>query len=195
MEKNIDFFKIDKNDTPAAGKVLISEPYSFDKFFDRTVVFLTEHNEKGSVGFVLNKPTKLYIDDVVDGFPSFRSLLSVGGPVAPATLHYIHTLGEVLPESVEIYPGLFWGGDYEQLKFLIESKIINNDQIRFFIGYSGWATGQLEREIKENAWLVGNISKEMVIKDIDADIWKTMLVNLGEKYKLWAEFPEDPRMN
>lgn len=195
MEENIDFFKIEKNELPSAGKVLISEPYSFDKFFDRSVVFLTEHNEKGSVGFVLNKPTKLIIDDVVEGFPSFRSPISIGGPVAPNTLHYIHTVGAILPESIEIGPGLFWGGDYEQLKFLVESNIIRVDQIRFFIGYSGWTKNQLERELKENSWLVGNVDNDIVVKDLDADIWKKMLQNIGEKYKLWADFPHDPTMN
>ncbi|MBN2681029.1 MAG: YqgE/AlgH family protein [Bacteroidales bacterium] len=195
MEKNIDFFKIDKNETPSAGKVLISEPYSYDKFFDRTVVVLAEHNEKGSVGFVLNKPTKLIIDDIIDGFPSFRSLVSIGGPVAPNTLHYIHTLGNILPESVEISDGLYWGGDYEHLKFLIESKIIRTDQIRFFIGYSGWAANQLQRELKENNWLVGNIEKEVILKNINEDIWRKMLKETGEKYSLWADFPQDPSMN
>lgn len=195
MELNIDFFKVEQNISPEKGKILISEPYLSDQFFERSVVFLTEHNDNGSVGFILNKPTKLSVDEVIEEFPSFRSVVSIGGPVASNTLHYMHTLGEVIPESIEVLPGLFWGGDFEQVKFLIESKIITNEQIRFFIGYSGWSPNQLERELQENSWLVGELEKDVIIKEFEEDIWKNTLNQLGKKYKLWADFPENPSMN
>ncbi|HBS87681.1 MAG: hypothetical protein A2W91_15570 [Bacteroidetes bacterium GWF2_38_335] len=195
MELNIDFFKIDQKRKPAKGKILISEPYLGDQFFERSVIYLVEHNEKGSVGYVLNKPTKLIVDEVIDDFPSFRSQLSLGGPVSPNTLHYIHTLGSLLPECEEIQKGLYWGGNFEELKFLIKRKAVNIDQIRFFIGYSGWSVGQLERELTENSWLVGELENSMILKNFDEELWKKTLQNFDHKYKLWANFPENPGMN
>ncbi len=195
MDLNIDFFTV-KNDKKAErGRVLISEPFLTDTYFKRSVVFLTEHNMEGSVGFVLNKPIDLKLKDVLQGFPNIDSGISIGGPVSTNTVHYIHTLGEKLPESVHVTDQIWWGGNFEALKQMALAGKINGPEVRFFMGYSGWSPNQLESEIAENAWLVGELSGEMIMKGIETDFWSEVLNRMKTKYKVWANFPENPGMN
>ena len=195
MDLNIDFFTV-KNDKKAErGRVLISEPFLTDTYFKRSVVFLTEHNTEGSVGFVLNKPIDLKLKDVLQDFPNINSGISIGGPVSTNTVHYIHTLGEKLPESVHVIDKIWWGGNFEALKQMALNGKIAGPEIRFFMGYSGWSSNQLENEISENAWLVGELSGEMIMKGIQTDFWNEVLKKMQSKYKVWANFPENPGMN
>jgi putative transcriptional regulator len=119
----------------------------------------------------------------------------MGGPVAPDTLHYLHTMGEQIPKSVHIYKDIYWGGDIDTIKTLITFNRILKSQIRFFLGYSGWSTGQLERELKENSWVIARINSDYVMKHREPDTWKKVLRSLNNKYKVWADFPESPEMN
>jgi len=196
MASEIDFFTIRPEDKiPAKGKILISEPFLADSFFNRTLVYLTEHTEKGSVGFIINKSINIRVNDAVDGFSGWDEKLTMGGPVAPDTLHYLHTLGEIIPDSVWISGDIFWGGDINAIKTLITSGKANEGDIRFFLGYSGWGEGQLERELKENSWVIGSVAPDVVMKYREEDAWKKVLRNMNKKYSLWAEFPESPEMN
>jgi putative transcriptional regulator len=195
MDLNIDFFTV-KNDKKAEkGRVLISEPFLTDTYFKRSVVFLTEHNEEGSVGFVLNKPIDLQLQDVMQDFPKTDSGISIGGPVSTNTVHYIHTLGEKLPESVHVTDQIWWGGNFEALKEMALTGEISGEEIRFFMGYSGWSPSQLENEISENAWLIGELPAEMIMRGIETDFWNEVLKKMQSKYKVWANFPENPGMN
>ena len=123
-----------KLNKPVQGSLLISEPFLVDSYFKRSVVLLSEHDDKGTLGFILNKPTDVTLNEAVDDFPEFKVPLYFGGPVETDTLFYIHTLGEKLEGAKEILNGIYWGGDYEQLKFLIDTKQVRQDQIRFYAG-------------------------------------------------------------
>ena len=196
MGPEIDFFTIKPEDKiPEKGKVLISEPFLADSFFNRTLVYLTEHTEKGSVGFIINKSLDIRVNDAIEGFSSWDEKLTMGGPVAPDTLHYLHTLGEIVTDSVWISGNIFWGGNIDDIKELITGGKANEGDIRFFLGYSGWGEGQLERELKENSWVIGTVSPDVVMKYREEDVWKRVLRNMNKKYSLWAEFPESPEMN
>jgi putative transcriptional regulator len=144
MELNIDFFSIDNNKVAKQGRVLISEPFLNDTYFKRSVVLLTEHSEEGSIGFVLNKPVDLSVNDVLADFPEIDTEVSIGGPVNTNTIHYIHTLGDLIPNSVKVLDNLFWGGDFEVIKEMISEGRIKGSEIRFFLGYAGWSPKQLE---------------------------------------------------
>lgn len=195
MNLNIDFFKITDNKVASQGKVLIAEPFLNDTYFKRSVVFITEHNSEGSVGFVLNKPVELKVQDVIQNFPYIEAGISIGGPVNTNTLHYIHTLGDVIPESVRVLDNVFWGGDFNALKELIARGKVRKDQIRFFLGYSGWAALQLENELKESAWLVAEINAELIMKGEEVGFWNQILEKMDNKYQVWANFPENPGLN
>ncbi len=100
MELNIDFFHIVNDSVADKGNILISEPFLGDNYFRRSVVYLTENSEEGAMGFVLNKPIGVSINEIVDDFPECDFTISVGGPVSSNTVHYIHTLGARVPDSV-----------------------------------------------------------------------------------------------
>jgi len=195
MDLNIDFFKITNNKIAAKGLVLISEPFLNDTYFKRSVVYLTEHNEKGSIGFVLNKPVDLSVQDVIQDFPEIDAGISIGGPVNTNTIHYIHTLGDKIPDSIKVKENIYWGGDFEILKNLIGAGIVSRQQVRFFLGYSGWAEKQLDRELAENAWLVAEINPDLVMKADQSSFWNQILEQMGNKYQVWANFPENPGLN
>ncbi|MFW6101180.1 MAG: YqgE/AlgH family protein, partial [Bacteroidota bacterium] len=148
----------------------------------------------GSVGFVLNKPIDIPITDVISDFPSFDTILYVGGPVGKDTVHYIHTLGDLIPNSVHVKDDIYWGGDFEQVKEYIREGLIQPSQIRFFLGYSGWSPGQLEGELENNAWLVYEVESSEVMKP-DERLWEKILQNLGSHYKTWTNCPENPTLN
>ncbi len=195
MYLDFDFLNIEhENLTPGQGRILISEPLLSDTYFKRSVVFITEYSDKGAVGFVLNKPVDLPISEVLVDFPDFKAKVYIGGPVAKDTIHFLHTLGELIPKSVHVVDNIYWGGDFDSLKDLINEGIVDSSQVRFFLGYSGWSPNQLEDEIKDNAWLVATVDSSKVMI-ADKDIWKNTLERLGKKYKLWANFPENPAMN
>lgn len=180
---------------PTQGSLLISEPFLLDSYFKRAVVLLSEHDEKGTLGFILNKPTDVRLNDAVEDFPDFDAPLYFGGPVETDTLFYIHTLGEKLKGAKQIVNGIWWGGDYDQLKFLIDTHQIRPDQIRFYAGYSGWEPKQLEGELKEKAWLVSNANKNFTFFDNPKVLWSQVLRSMGNEYAILANFPEDPNLN
>ena len=189
-----DFFKIDNNIEPAQGKVLISEPLLDDFFFKRSVVLLIDHNSEGSMGFVINNPFESKITELIPDFPDFDANISVGGPVSTDMIQFIHTLGNMLPDSIEVIPGLYWGGSFELLKTLISLGKVRKNEVLFFLGYSGWSPNQLEEEIDIDSWLISELS----VNDIMAykeNIWRTSLNGFGEKEKAWSNFPEDHNLN
>ena len=125
MEPELDLFAILPEDKiPGKGKILISEPFLPDTFFNRSIVYLTDHSPKGSVGFILNKKLDLKISAAIEGFEGLDENLNMGGPVAPDTLHYLHNVGEMIPESVHVGGNIFWGGDIDTIRKLIRDRKI-----------------------------------------------------------------------
>jgi putative transcriptional regulator len=196
VQTELDLFTILPEDKiPEKGKILISEPFLPDSFFNRSIVYLTDHTPEGSVGFILNKKLDIKVKNAITGFDNCDDYLNMGGPVAPDTLHYLHTLGESVPNSVSIDGHLFWGGDIEVIKNLIALGKIDKSKIRFFLGYSGWSAGQLDRELKENSWVIASIRSDIVMNNRGDDTWKAVLRSLKTKYRIWADFPDSPDMN
>lgn len=180
---------------PSKGKVLITEPFLEDDYFERSIVLLCEHNEEGSFGFVLNNYAEISLQEISD-FPPFEAQISVGGPVDPQHLYYIHTLGLDIEGSIQIADGLYMGGDFENVKEKVKLGLIKPGQIRFFIGYSGWTKGQLEDELLKNAWLVSDIIElDALMNDQYDTIWEDYMRNQGGKYKAFSQFPTDHNLN
>ena len=196
MQPELDLFAILPEDKiPEKGKILISEPFLPDKFFNRSIVYLTDHTPQGSVGFILNKKLDLKLNSAMEGFEGWDDNLNMGGPVAPDTLHYLHSLGDLIPKSVQIEGTVYWGGNIESVKELINTGKINKSQIRFFLGYSGWAAGQLEKELNEDSWVIARVKSDIIMNNRGNDTWKKVLRGFKNKYRMWAEFPDSPEMN
>lgn len=172
------------------GKVLLAEPFMVDPNFKRSAVVLVEHGDEGSIGFIMNKPIKMRIDDLIDGFPEFESEVLFGGPVQTDTVHYIHNVGDLLDDSVKVADGVFWGGDFDKLKFLITSKLIEPHNIRFFVGYSGWSEGQLLDEMTLGSWIVADMDSNYLFSANPDELWQKVLENKGNVFSVIAQIPE-----
>jgi len=192
-----DIFRIEANNVvPRKGRILISEPFSVGDIFRRSVVLLTEYSPKtGAMGLILNKYipksqiNKLFLSE----FNSKEIIVSVGGPMDTDKLFYVHTNKDV-EGALEIMPGIYWGGEYKQIKTKVASGELAFDEIRFFAGYSGWAPKQLENEIRKNSWLVKDVTSDEIFS-VDQRMWAKQIHQLEEKYKLWTLVPEDPHLN
>lgn len=180
--------------TPLKGKLLIAEPFLNDPNFDRSVVFLCQHNANGSLGFVFNQATSLTLSDVIED--TYSELpLHTGGPVEPNTLHFIHRLGTEIDESVLVGNGIYWSGNFEQLKTLLNVGRLTAQDIRFFVGYSGWAAGQLLREMKQKTWIVADADAPLLFDTPTPALWREVLKRKGGEYRSKAHYPTDPRLN
>ncbi len=180
---------------PKRGSLLLAEPFLDDPYFKRTVIILCEHNEEGSFGFVLNNYVEVEIENIISQMPKFQTRVSIGGPVKNSNLYYIHTLGDKLENSLPITTSLFMGGDFEQLKGLIERGEIDENQIRFFVGYSGWSENQLQEELNENSWFVTEGFEDLLMNTRNDDLWSDIVKSLGKEYEHLANFPQDPNLN
>ncbi len=191
----MEFFKYGNGINAKKGRLLISEPYLSDPNFDRSVILLCEHNEEGSFGFVLNRPSKIVFDEIINDVEDFKNRIYIGGPVQQDTLHFIHK-ANYIEGGAEIINGLYWGGNYEQLLDLIQSGGIAADDFKFFVGYSGWDSGQLEEEMKNGAWIVTDHIKPWMIFDHNQDaLWRDVLKDMGGRYNVYSNYPTDPRLN
>ncbi|MCB0806522.1 MAG: YqgE/AlgH family protein [Bacteroidales bacterium] len=180
---------------PSKGKILISEPFLIDYYFKRSVVLLAEHNDEGSFGLIINKPVDLKLSEAIKNFPDFNTQVYLGGPVKTDSLYFIHTRGELIEDSMQILDGLYWGGDIEHVKELITIGKLQPDEIKFFIGYSGWISKQLEGELSRNSWLVANIKAEQVMQTDTEKLWTATVKQMGADYEYWTNFPLDPALN
>ncbi len=191
----MDYFSFDRYIEPERGDLLISEPYLPDPNFKRSVILLCEHDENGTFGFVLNQRSDAIFSDVVEEVNGFDAPIYVGGPVQQNSLHFIHRRNDQLGAK-EVIPGLYWGGDFDHLVSLINTHQIDQDDYRFFVGYSGWEVGQLEDELKTKSWIIyKNPPSEMIFNTDPDELWQEVLKNKGGKFRVIANYPQDPRLN
>ncbi|MDH6533885.1 YqgE/AlgH family protein [Parabacteroides sp. 52] len=194
--KNI--FRVTHNNLyPAPGNILISEPALQNLYFQRSVVLLVEHNAKGSMGFVLNKKTDLYVNTFFSDLEYTAPIpIYLGGPVSANRLFFIHSLGDIIiPDAVKINEQLYFDGDFNALKKYISKGQSIEGKVKFFLGYSGWTAGQLSREIDSNSWVVSQPNNASVIPAEGDSYWKDSLQRLGQDYKTWINYPKDPNLN
>lgn len=191
----MEFFKYKNKLEPRKGRILVSEPYLPDPNFERTIILLCEHNEDGSFGFVLNKPSLARISDVMEDIQAFDLPVFVGGPVQQDTLHYIHRCAS-LEDSILIADDVYWGGNFESLLLKIDTHQIVPEDIKFFLGYSGWSAGQLDEELEADSWIVSDKFNGELIFETNPDVmWQQALKLMGGRYSIYSNYPVDPRMN
>ncbi len=178
------------------GQLLIAEPSIIgDLSFNRSVILLADHNKDGSVGFIINKPLKYTINDLIPEI-SAKFKIYNGGPVEQDNLYFIHNIPDLIPNSIEISNGIYWGGDFESTKDLINSGQISKENIRFFLGYTGWDENQLETEMNANSWIIApNSYKNKIIGKSATHFWKEQILELGGEYLIWSNAPENPYLN
>lgn len=180
---------------PASGKILIANPFLKDPHFMRSVVFLCQHQQEGSFGFIFNKLFTQTLDDLVSEAQVKKLPVYFGGPVQMDTIHFIHTAPDLIEGGLQILPDIFWGGDFGRAMELLDIGLIDSSRIKFFIGYSGWESGQLEGELKENSWIVTSADRGLLFEEEGSDIWKASLRSMGNDFAAMANYPVDPSLN
>jgi putative transcriptional regulator len=191
----MEFFKYKNKLAPERGRLLISEPYLPDPNFERTVVLLCEHNDEGSFGFILNKPSLLKAGEVMDELNNFDKEVYIGGPVQQDTLHFIHRCPKI-ENGEQLVAGIYWGGTFDRVLLLADTKQLRTDEIKFFLGYSGWGPGQLVEELDQDSWIVCDFVTEELLFNVEPDLmWKKALENMGGRFSVYANYPIDPTLN
>jgi len=135
------------------------------------------------------------INELLDDFPEFEAEVFYGGPVATDTIHYIHNVGELLDESQKVVEGIYWGGNFDKLKFLIKHEMVKPDNIRFFVGYAGWEAGQLRTEMKSGSWILSNSDRNFIFNTGSNDLWKNVLADKNDNYSIIANNPNLNSLN
>lgn len=181
---------------PKKGNLLIAEPSIIgDVSFNRSIVLIADHTKEGSIGFILNKPLDYTINELINDV-NVNFKVYNGGPVEQDNLYFIHKIPELIPDSIEISLGIYWGGDFNKVVDLISEGQIEESDIKFFLGYSGWSALQLEDELKANSWVVTeNVYKKDIIDKDYKSFWKEKMLEFGGEYSIWSNAPENPNFN
>ena len=194
--KKEELFKIQSNTlNPAIGNVLIAEPFMNDFYFRRSVILIIDHNDEGSLGVIINKRLTIPFNEIVRGFPDFKADVYLGGPVETDRIFFIHTVGEMIPDSHLISSGLYWSGNINALKAMIKMNLIKPHEVRFYVGYAGWDGGQLRNELKANTWVVGRFTAKQLLHTMPGKMWSALVKQMGKRYMLWDKFPVNPSEN
>lgn len=179
------------------GQLLIAEPSILnDQCFSRSVILITHVDQSDVVGFILNKKSnhnlKELIPDLNTDFPIHK-----GGPVEEDSLYFIHTIPELIPDSLEIKDGIFWGGNFENVVQLVNDGIVNHENTKFFLGYTGWLNPQLQDEIINKTWIIDDFKqKSNLFKvSLEGEYWQNKLKSLGGDYLIWSNAPGNPNNN
>jgi len=177
------------------GQLLLDSGQLTGSFFARTVILVCQHDAEGALGLVLNRPAGGKVGDalVADLPEALKDQpLFLGGPVQPAAMSFLHS-DAFLPDA-NVLPNLNLGHSLDELLDFGESFSADK-KIKLFAGYSGWAPGQLEDEIKRQAWLTHPATAEMVFASDTASMWSRIMRKKGWKNQLLAQIPDDPGLN
>ena len=178
------------------GNILYADPtLNNDLNFSRSVVILVEENNVGYVGFIINKKS---IYSTLDLIPEIKENFEIfdGGPVEKENLYFIHNVPGLIKNSIEIKENLYWGGNFEHVVELINKKKIKKNNIKFFLGYSGWNKDQLLNELETKSWIISEDEKldEKTFNE-SVYLWKDKLIELGGEYLIWSNSPDNPQHN
>jgi putative transcriptional regulator len=177
------------------GTLLLAEPFLADQTFARTVILICEHNETGTVGFILNNKTEYHLPDVLEDLSDADQDLYIGGPVQQNTLHYLHRVGPIIQNAYQVNAHIYWGGNFDQLKVNTTFQTIDPQDIRFFLGYTGWGPGQLQQEIDDKTWMAFSGLDFDFFDTPPNELWRAILKEMGGKYREMANYPKDPNLN
>ncbi|MEZ4937380.1 MAG: YqgE/AlgH family protein [Crocinitomicaceae bacterium] len=181
---------------PKKGRFLLAEPFLQEQHFHRSVVYLCDHNEEGSFGFVLNKYLEVSPTELVEKFPNKNLQISIGGPVDESSLFYLHNAGDLIENAIQISNTIYLGGSFENVIDLLNSNKINENNISFYLGYSGWSEYQLIEEIDQKSWLVAETDyPEEYIFQKDKDLWRKLMSEQGKRHAIMSNFPDNHLWN
>lgn len=171
--QDINLYKL-ANHSIQAGSILISAPSLEDPYFDKVVIYITEHNEKGALGFVMNQVYERKLNELTEFRNSKPFPLYEGGPVEREKLFFIHRIPDSIGEGAPVADGVFMGGNFKQAVQYINTASDAGRTIRLFIGYSGWDANELEAEIEEGSWLLVQASVTTLFEAAEGSLWEAL---------------------
>ena len=177
------------------GQLLLDSGQLRGSVFQRTVVLICQHDAEGAFGLVINRTTGSKVGEMIvaDLPESLQECpLYLGDPVQPTALSYLHA-DSFIPDA-SVLPNLTLGHSLDALMEIGESFSATR-KVKMFAGYAGWSPGQLEDEMKRQAWLTHPASVELVFETDPDQLWRLILERKGWKYKLLAQTPEDLSAN
>jgi len=180
------------------GSFLIANPVLPDPNFSRTVVLLCNHDEQGSFGLVVNRPAELDANEILESinFPcSTEYGLYIGGPVSPSQMFYLYRSSKPILGADLVCDDIYVGMRLDMLTEVVESLEDPKQDIRFYVGYSGWGAGQLEGEMERKSWLTCDAKSEFVFHEDESRIWAGAVKSLGEEYAYLVNAPINPQWN
>ena len=194
------FFTVPGQNGPVKpGDLIVAEPFMRDKWFGRSVVLILDNEkDKGSSGLVLNNLVSATLSEVVSDVRTQGVPVYCGGPVGHDRLFFLHTLGDtIIPSASEIAPGLWIGGSFHAAVEYVNSEYPHEGTIRFFVGYSGWSSHQLDGELREKSWAVttNHFSPQLLLTGEGGKYWHKIVSGLGAEFRPWLIIPQDARAN
>ena len=190
------------NAKPKVGSFLLAEPFMEDPWFGRHVVFLCDYEDGGeTMGFVLNNYIEEPLSELMPelGDWAAQQRVSIGGPVLSTQLFFVHRFKLPIEESCAIGGNMFLGGQFDDIVEALNSGAVDPVDVRFFLGYSGWSSGQLIEEIKGKSWYLhfmpSQPREELVFDTSNDDLWQEMLSSKGPAFALAALSPRNPNHN
>ena len=181
-------------DRVVAGDLLIGPPCRPYDPFHRTVILLCSHDEEGSFGLIINRPTSLTINSLI-GDDMGDHVVHYGGPVGMDHLTFIHRCYDDIRESMPVMDGIFYAGNMDDMVLSVQKQAIMPHQIRFCLGYSGWEPGQLEQELQHDYWFITRAEASVIFEDDSSTLWKSLLIEMGGPYAAIANYPHHPSLN
>lgn len=179
------------------GNLLISTPNILsDYYFKRSIVLITEINDREVMGLIINKELDYNLSDIDSSVNAKKIKVFSGGPVNQDNLFFIHKEPEIIKNSRFCYDNLCFGGDYEKLIEMINNKELDwKNKVKFFSGYSGWTIEQLNEEIKEGSWIIDTKKNINVFENNVKYLWKNKIKKSNTEFKIWLNAPNDPQNN
>lgn len=181
-----------------SGSLLVAEPFLKEECFNHAVILLVDHADGyASMGLTLNKATGYTLDEIVDEVSKSTGVpIYSGGPVGNDRMFYLHTLGNLFTGSIEIFPGLYIGGDYDEVLRYVNDGYPTDGMLRFYVGYTGWDPGQLKNEVESNVWAV-TVPEDasQLLTGVEDPFWHRTVRAMGAEYRGWLFHPMNPNVN
>lgn len=181
---------------PVCGGLLVAEPFMKESYFNHSVVSLIDYlPDEGATGVVMNNRTEYTLGELLDGADKNMDIpVYCGGPVGQDRLYFIHTLGsDIIPQARQYAPGLWVGGDFDAILAYVNAGYPVEGVVRFFVGYSSWMEGQLEREIKAEHWAQANVPADPaeILKGSSDAYWHRVVRSMGDDFRSWTLMPRN----
>lgn len=176
------------------GQLLIAGADLLDPNFHRTVVLVTEHNDEGALGLVLNRPAEATVAEAVPGLTELVAddePVFVGGPMEQESVLVLAEFDDPEESASTVFDDVgFVRGD---LDVSLTAAAVR--RARVFAGYAGWAAGQLDAELEADGWILAPARAEDVFGSEPEELWGVALRRLGGPYAFLATMPPDPSLN